>query len=331
MTNPTDASNEAKRGAEAKRPGDLMNRDRGIDLRRALHRDLGSIITGGLTAALMLTAIGVAVARAQAPAPTTPDPTPVIDFPGQYAPRPVDEKFGINTKVCQRAGVTEKIACYEFVTNDWPRLGRYAAANAALAAPKTGERRVVFFGASSTDNWSKKGYGPFFPGKPYVNRGIGGATSAQMLIRFRPDVVALRPKAVVILAGTNDVSGNTGPSTPAMIEDNLASMIEIAQANKIAVVVASLLPTTDDKRGKDGAPIVRSVDRPPAVIKEINEWMAAQARKKRVVFLDYTRTLADAEGKLRAELTDDGLHPNAAGYAVMAPLAEKAIAAALGR
>ena len=260
------------------------------------------------------------------------DQTPIIAFPGQYAPKPAGEKFAVVPKNCYRLkAADERIACDEFVLADWPRLSRYAAANAALSPPKPGEKRVVFFGDSITDNWSKAGYGGFFAGKPYVNRGIGGQTTGQMLIRFRADAVALQPRVVVILAGTNDVSGNTGPTTPEAIENNIAGMTEIAQANNVAVVLASLLPTTDEKTAPDGTPILRSKDRPPAEILALNKWLASWARGKKAVYLDYYTALADPQGRLRAELTEDGLHPNAAGYAIMAPLAEKAIAAALSR
>jgi lysophospholipase L1-like esterase len=275
------------------------------------------------------------------PAPASPpsatavapvDQTPVIDFPGQYAPRAAGKKFPVFPKGCSRLDVAlERLACAEYVLADWPRLGRYAAANAALTAPKAGEKRVVFFGDSITDNWSKKGYGTFFPGKPYVNRGIGGQTTAQMLVRFRADVVALKPKAVVILAGTNDLAGNSGATTPEAIQNNLASMAELARAAGARVVLASVLPVTDTKKALDGTPIVRTRDRPPEAIRSLNTWLAALAKQDRHVYLDYHGALADAEGNLRAELTDDGLHPNRGGYAVMAPLAEKAIARALGQ
>jgi lysophospholipase L1-like esterase len=268
------------------------------------------------------------------PPPAAPriDQTPIIAFPGQYAPKPAGERFAVNSKSCLRfTDLGERLACSEFVLNDWPRLSRYAEANAALGRPKPGEKRVVFFGDSITDNWSKAGYGGFFPGKPYLNRGIGSQTTPQMLIRFRPDVVAAQPRVVVILAGTNDVAANTGPTTPEAIQANLASMVDIARSNQIAVVLASLLPTTDEKLGADGRAIMRSQDRPPETIKRLNQWMASYAREKRLVYLDYASALADAQGRLRADLTDDGLHPNAAGYAVMAPLAEKAIATALRR
>src|ERR1700736_1709904 len=127
---------------------------------------------------------------------------------------------------------------------DWPNLARYRAANASVQAPQPGEDRVVFMGDSITDNWGRK-YGRFFPGKPYINRGIGGQTTPQMLIRFRPDVIALKPKVVVILAGTNDIAGNTGPSTLEAIEDNLTSMAELAKLKGILVVLASVMPVCD--------------------------------------------------------------------------------------
>jgi lysophospholipase L1-like esterase len=151
-----------------------------------------------------------------------------------------------------------------------------------------------------------------------------------MLVRFRPDAIALAPKAIVILAGTNDLSGNAGPSTPESIEDNLASMAELAQANGIRVVLASILPIRDDKLDAAGKPRVRSKERPPDVIRALNRWIAEYARKHHHGYLDYHASMVDSRGFLRAELTEDGLHPNAAGYAIMAPLAEKAIAAALG-
>jgi lysophospholipase L1-like esterase len=292
----------------------------------------------------------VSTARGQAtppPSPPTPPPsgptqappparevdeTPVSDFPGQYAPRPAGEKFPVFSKGCERLeAVLERLACTNFVLADWPRLSRYAAANAAVAPARAGERRVVFFGDSITDNWSKKGYGGFFPGKPYLNRGIGGQTTGQMLVRFRPDVIALKPAVVVILAGTNDVARNSGLATPESIQDNLTSITDLARAAGIRVVLASLLPVTDEKKGSTGAPIIRSRDRPPEALRALNRWMAEFARRKGYVYLDYETALLDTNGSLRVDLTDDGLHPNAAGYAVMAPLAERAIARALGR
>jgi lysophospholipase L1-like esterase len=297
---------------------------------------LPALIAG--LAALPAAAQTAAPAVAPAPAPATSsqpppiDQTPVIDFPGQYAPRAAGEKFPVFPKGCSRLQAPlDRLACTEYVLSDWPRLGRYAAANSALTPAKASEKRVVFFGDSITDNWSKRGYGAFFPGKPYVNRGIGGQTTAQMLVRFRADVLALKPKVVVILAGTNDLAGNTGATTPEAIQNNLASMADLARLSGIRVVLASVLPVSDAKKGLDGTPINRTRDRPPEAIRALNTWMAALAKRDRHVYLDYHTALSDPEGNLRAELTDDGLHPNRGGYAAMAPLAEKAIARALGR
>jgi lysophospholipase L1-like esterase len=202
---------------------------------------------------------------------------------------------------------------------DWPNLARFREANATLPPPAAGENRVVFYGDSITEGWGRGG--AFFPGKPYVNRGIGGQTTPQMLVRFRQDVVALRPKVVVILAGTNDIAGNTGPSTSEMIEDNLASMAEIASANGIRAVLASILPAFDYpwRPGLQPAPTIAAV----------NEWMKEYARAHKLVYLDYYAAMVDERRGLRAEYGTDGVHPNKAGYDVMAPLAEKAIAEAL--
>lgn len=212
---------------------------------------------------------------------------------------------------------------------DWPALGRYRDANAKVAPPSKGERRVVFMGDSITDGWDDPKYGGFFPGRPYVDRGISGQTTPQMLIRFRPDVLALKPTVVVILAGTNDLAGNTGASTLEAIEDNLASMAELAYANNIRVVLASLLPVSDYEKTRDGKPVIRTAQRPPAQILALNEWMKSYAAAHGSTYLDYHAAMADEKGFLRDELSDDGLHPNAKGYEVMAPLAERSIAAAL--
>ena len=270
----------------------------------------------------LVLALTPAASRAQAPG---------IAFPGQYAPPPADRKAPAWPSGCSRFQGDEKAACLEAVASDFGGLFRYAAANAALAAPKPGEARVVFFGDSITDNWSKPAFGGFFPGKPYVNRGISGQTTAQMLLRFRADVIELRPRAVVILAGTNDIAGNAGPVTLDQVQDNLASMADLAHAHGIEVVLASLLPVSDDKKDASGQPVVRTRQRPTATIRELNRWLAAYAAQNGHVYLDYFAATADASGVLRPELNDDGLHPNARGYAVMAPLAEKAIAAALRR
>jgi lysophospholipase L1-like esterase len=214
--------------------------------------------------------------------------------------------------------------------NDWPELARYREENKKMAPPAKNEQRVVFMGDSITDSWDEPGFGGFFPGKPYVDRGISGQTTPQMLIRFRHDVIELKPKVVVILAGTNDLAGNTGPTTLEAIEDNLISMADLARANGIRVVFASVLPVSDYEM-RDGKPIVQTVRRSPDRILALNRWMKDFARLHQHVYLDYFTAMADAKGFLKDELSDDGLHPNAAGYAVMAPLAEGAIAASLKR
>jgi lysophospholipase L1-like esterase len=211
---------------------------------------------------------------------------------------------------------------------DWPALSRYRDLNTATALPAKGEQRVVFLGDSITDSWDDPKYGGFFPGKPYINRGISGQTTPQMLIRFRPDVIALKPKVVVILAGTNDLAGNTGPTTLAAIQDNFTSIAELARLNKIEIVFASILPISDYEI-RDGKPIVQSVRRPPEQIKALNEWMKKYAADHKLTYLDYYSAMVDDKGFLKDELSNDGLHPNDKGYAVMAPLAVEAIGRAL--
>lgn len=214
---------------------------------------------------------------------------------------------------------------------DWANLARYRDANAKLQPAAKGETRVVFMGDSITDLWDDQNFGGFFPGKPYVNRGISGQTTPQMLLRFRQDVLALKPQVVVILAGTNDLAGNTGASTLAMIQDNLTSMTELAQANGVRVVLASLLPVCDCKKNRDGQPLMQSTRRQPAQIRALNEWIKSYAEARGIVYLDYYTAMVDDKGFLKEDLTYDGLHADARGYAVMGPLAEKAIAEALKR
>lgn len=210
----------------------------------------------------------------------------------------------------------------EAVQNDWANLAKYRDANAKLAAPAPNENRVVFYGNSITEGWAQF-FPAMFPGKSYIGRGISGQTTPQLLVRFRQDVVALKPKVVVILAGTNDIAGNTGPSTLEMIEDNLRSMTEIAKANGIRVVLSSLLPVYDYawRPGLEPAPKIMA----------LNAWMKGYAAKAGAVYLDYHSAMADARQGLRGELSNDGVHPTEAGYRVMAPLVEKAVAEALRR
>ena len=211
---------------------------------------------------------------------------------------------------------------------DWPAIARYHDDNTKVGLPAKDEQRVVFMGDSITDGWDAPNMGGFFPGKPYINRGISGQTTPQMLIRFRPDVIELKPKAVVILAGTNDLAGNTGPTTLEAIEANLTSMAELARANGIRVVFASLLPVSDYEV-RDGKPIIQTTRRPPEQIKALNNWMKDYAAKNHHTYLDYFSAMEDAKGFLKDELSNDGLHPNAQGYAVMNPLAEAAIQSSL--
>lgn len=212
---------------------------------------------------------------------------------------------------------------------DWAQLDRYREANAALARPAKDEIRVVFMGDSITDGWSNPQFGGFFPGKPYVNRGISGQTTPQMLVRFRPDVIDLEPQVVVILAGTNDIAGNTGPMTLEEIEGNLTTMTELARAHGMRVVLSSVMPVRDGLKNKDFIPLVQTKKRPPETISALNEWIKKYAAARHLVYLDYFSAMVDDQGFLKAEITYDGLHPNAEGYVVMAPLAEKAIQASL--
>ena len=213
--------------------------------------------------------------------------------------------------------------------NDWPNLGRYREANMELPPPAPNQPRVVFLGDSITDNWNNPGFGGFFPGKPYINRGISGQTTPQMLLRFRADVLALKPAVVVLLAGTNDIAGNTGPMTLEMIGDNVAMMCELARASGVRVVLSSVMPVSDYAKDASGAAVNRTRQRPPEKIAALNAWLKDYAQREGHVYLDYVTPLADEKGFLKADLADDGLHPNAKGYAVIAPLAEQAIAVAL--
>jgi len=207
---------------------------------------------------------------------------------------------------------------------DWPELARYRDDNAHLSAPRPGENRVVFLGDSITDFWGRGvERGTFFPGKPYINRGITKQTTAQILVRFRADVVALKPRAVVILAGTNDIAGNTGPATDGMIEDNLASMADMAQTNGIKVVLSSLLPVNDLFYPDE------TESRPLQRINAINRWLRDYAAAKGLVYLDYYSVFADANGLMKPDLSNDGLHPNTRGYRLMESLAQQAIDQAL--
>jgi acyl-CoA thioesterase I len=211
--------------------------------------------------------------------------------------------------------------------NDWAFLAKFREADLSLPPAQPGETRVVFMGDSITEAWGMKATatspsrGEFFPGKPYINRGISGQTAPQMLVRFRQDVILLKPKVVVLLAGTNDIAENTGKETLEEIGNNIASMSELARANGIRVVLCSVLPASDFHwhKGLDPAP----------KIKALNAWIKEYAAKHSFVFVDYYSPMANSEGGLKGELSPDGVHPNKAGYDLMAPLAESGIAEAL--
>jgi lysophospholipase L1-like esterase len=212
-----------------------------------------------------------------------------------------------------------RIAIY---TDDYGQLARYRDANAQLKPVAPAENRVVFFGYSITDIWP---IAESFPGKPYINRGIGGQTTSQMLVRFRQDVINLQPRVVVILAGTNDIAGNTGHISNEDVEANLTSIAELARANKIAVIFASVLPVHNyTPQSQDFY-----AQRPMTRILALNEWLKGYCAGSGAVYLDYFSAVVDDKGLLKRDLADDGLHPNKAGYALMVPLAEQAIQRAL--
>ena len=203
---------------------------------------------------------------------------------------------------------------------DWPDLNHYRAHNAKLGLPAANESRIVFMGNSITESWSTV-LPEYFSGKSYVNRGIDGQTTPQMLVRFRADVIDLQPKIVVILAGTNDIAGNTGPSTVKMIADNIISMAELARQNNILVVISSVLPVYDYswKPGLEPAP----------KISKLNKIIKNYALNHRHTYLDYYAAMVDDKKGLHEKYTSDGVHPNKAGYKVMATLADQAIAKTL--
>jgi lysophospholipase L1-like esterase len=205
--------------------------------------------------------------------------------------------------------------------NDWANLNRFRDDNTKLGLPAAGEVRIVFMGNSITEGWSRLDSG-FFTGRPFINRGISGQTTPQMLIRFKPDVVNLKAEVVVILAGINDIAGNTGPSTLEMIEDNLSSMVEIAQANGIKVVLSSVLPAYDFPWRPGMEPAEKVV--------KLNSWIKSFAGTHNCIYLDYFTPMSDEKHGLKKEYSQDGVHPNLAGYKIMEPLVEEAIKKALG-
>ena len=221
-----------------------------------------------------------------------------------------------------RAALEQELARYRHLVSDWAGLTRYGSDNSELSPPAAGEQRVVFLGDQITELWGQ-GAAKFFPGKPYLNRGIAGQTTPQMLVRFRQDVIALKPRVVVILGGTNDLTGMLGPGTEGTVSDNMTSMTELARANGIHVVLASVTPVCDCFKDQTSV-------RPQGKIIGLNGWIRDFAARSGSVYLNYYAALADGRD-FRQPLTRDGLVPNDAGYEVMAPLAEQAIASALAQ
>lgn len=203
---------------------------------------------------------------------------------------------------------------------DWNQLGRYHADNLRLESAPAVPGRVVFMGDSITDGWDLAKY---FPGKPYVNRGISGQTTPQMVVRMHPDVVHLQPAAFIVLAGTNDIAGNTGPVTIQMVEDNFRAMCEMAASHRIKIILCLLTPVSDYTKHK------QTGNHPPADIINLNHWIESYAPDVHAQVADYYSALVDEKGMLREGYSDDGLHPNAKGYELMAPVAEAAIEQAL--
>jgi lysophospholipase L1-like esterase len=264
---------------------------------------------GGCGAAVLVIFMAAAGAGAQqsGTAPETKTPAPVQT---QNAPAPPP------MSAWERAH-------QEQLRNDWPWLARFKEDDLKLPAPAPGETRVVFMGDSITEGWHFDKPEGSFPGKPYINRGISGQTSPQMVLRFRQDVIELQPKVVVILAGTNDIAGNTGPMTLEQTEDNLASMADLATANRIRVVLCSVLPAYDFgwHPGLEPAPKIVA----------LNAWIKSYAAEKGYVYVDYHSAMKDQRDGLPANLSKDGVHPLPAGYAVMAPLVEAGIKSALAQ
>ena len=230
---------------------------------------------------------------------------------GQFAP-----EFSPSTSPCCMPQVAAKLA---EELQDWNQLGRYHADDVRLERSPAVEGRVVFLGDSITDGWDLAKY---FPGKPYVNRGIGGQTTPQMLARMYADVIHLHPAAFILLAGTNDIARNTGPETQEMVQDNIRSMCELAAANKIKIILCLLTPVSDYVRNQ-------TEHRPPADILSLNRWIESYAPDVHAQIADYYTALVDDKGMLREGYSDDGLHPNAKGYELLAPVAEAAIEATL--
>jgi len=226
---------------------------------------------------------------------------------------------GQTVKTIDGKTTDEIIQEYEWwsgIKNDWPNLGRYREDNARLKAPEPGEKRVVFMGNSITEGWINT-CPEFFEGKPYIDRGISGQTTPQMLVRFRQDVIDLKPAVVVLLCGINDIAENTGPSTLEMIVGNISSMAELAKANGIKIVMCSVLPAYDFPWRPGLEPAEKVV--------ALNKWIKAYTAENGFIYLDYFSSMADKRNGMKAEYSEDGVHPNKAGYLVMEGLLEKVL------
>jgi acyl-CoA thioesterase I len=273
----------------------------GLALQRSHQRNVLAVLTlSGLTTFSAL--------RAQTLPPTQAAPQTPVQAPAAAPAPAVHAKDDYQTKHDEQ------------LLTDFGWLARFREADNALPPPASGEDRVVFMGDSITEGWHLE---TSFPNKPYINRGISGQTSPQMLIRFRQDVIDLKPKVVVILAGTNDIAGNTGPMTLKASEDNLASMADLAAINHIRVVLCSVTPAFDFP----WAPGLQ----PAPKIDELNQWIKSYSAEKSYIFVDYHSAMKDARDGLPANLSRDGVHPNPAGYAIMAPLAQSGIDKALAQ
>jgi lysophospholipase L1-like esterase len=283
-----------------------------------------------LASSLIVIALSVAVGIAQAPstsqtpAPATPAPATATPAPGPPGGTPAPLPPAL-TSCTELAAAVRTVAANDSRNRDWPNLTRYREANRSV-----GPVDVVFMGDSITDSWAQPRFAEnFFPGRQYAGRGISGQTTPQMLLRFRQDVLNLKPKAVVILAGTNDLSSNTGPATDEEIEGNLQSMSELATNAGVKVIFSSILPTSSYHVNPTSGP--QTLLRPLTRIRAVNDWMKSYAATHKHTYLDYYSAMIDAQGMLKAELSADDLHPTAAGYAIMAPLAQAAIDKALGK
>lgn len=263
----------------------------------------------------------------QAPAPAPATRPASAAAPGLAPGPPLAQQIKPEDQAAFDALTPYQKSLLERTYNDWAYLAKYRGADKALLQSAPGEARVVFLGDSITEGWGQSGIPAspgrpeFFPGKPYVNRGISGQTTPQMLVRFRQDVVDLHPKVVILLAGINDIAENTGKTTLEAIGENFTSMSEIARANGIRVVLCSVLPASDF-RWHPGL-------EPAGKVKALNAWLKDYAAKNNLVYVDYYTPMANLEGGMKAELSPDGVHPNKAGYEIMAPLAEAGIAEAL--